>query len=71
MRRFQRHCRSRATVSFRGVETYLYDVDEDLYGADIRVELLHFIRPERKFESLDALREQMEKDIACGKEFLK
>ena len=36
---------------FRGVETYLYDVDE--------------------FESLDALREQMEKDIACGKEFLK
>ena len=56
---------------FRGVETYLYDVDEDLYGADIRVELLHFIRPERKFESLDALREQMEKDIACGKEFLK
>ena len=56
---------------FRGVETYLYDVDEDLYGADIRVELLHFIRPERKFESLDALREQMKKDIACGKEFLK
>ena len=53
------------------METYLYDVDEDLYGADIRVELLHFIRPERKFESLDALREQMEKDIACGKEFLK
>ena len=56
---------------FRGVETYLYDVDEDLYGADIRVALLHFIRPERKFESLDALREQMEKDIAYGKEFLK
>ena len=56
---------------FRGVETYLYDVDEDLYGADLRVELLHFTRPEKKFESLDALREQLERDIAYGKEFLR
>ena len=56
---------------FRGVETYIYDVDEDLYGEDIKVELLHFTRPERKFESLDGLRKQMEKDIAYGKEFLK
>lgn len=56
---------------FRGVETYLYDVDEDLYGADIRVELLHFIRPERKFESLDALRSRWKKISPAGKEFLK
>ena len=49
---------------FRGVETYLY-------GADLRVELLHFTRPEKKFESLDALREQLERDIAYGKEFLR
>ena len=53
------------------METYLYDVDEDLYGADLRVELIHFTRPEKKFESLDALREQLERDIAYGKEFLR
>lgn len=54
---------------FRGVETYLFDFDEDLYGCDIEVELLHYLRPEKKFDSIDALREQMTKDIAFGREF--
>lgn len=54
---------------FRGVETYLFDFDEDLYGCDIRVELLHYLREEKKFDSIDALRMQMKQDIACGREF--
>lgn len=54
---------------FRGVETYLFDFDADLYGCDIEVELLHYLRPEKKFASIDALREQMTKDIAFGREF--
>lgn len=56
---------------FRGVETYLFDFDEDLYGRDIRVELLHYVRSEKKFDSIEALREQMKSDIAAGKEYLR
>ncbi|MBR1771765.1 MAG: riboflavin biosynthesis protein RibF [Lachnospiraceae bacterium] len=47
-----------------GLESYLYGFDEELYGADIAVELLDFQRPERKFAGLDALREQLQRDIA-------
>ncbi len=36
-----------------------------LYGQELTVELRHFIRPERRFESLDALRAQMAADIAA------
>ncbi len=37
----------------------------DLYGRELAVELCRFIRPERRFESLDALRAQMAQDIAA------
>lgn len=53
------------------VETYLYDFDRDMYGRKIVTELLHFKRPEKKFESLEELKMQMEKDIAQGKMFHK
>lgn len=48
--------------SFIGVETYLFDCEEDLYGTDEIVRLRHFVRPEEKFESLDALKAQLKKD---------
>ncbi|MBQ7839722.1 MAG: bifunctional riboflavin kinase/FAD synthetase [Lachnospiraceae bacterium] len=50
-----------------GVETYLYDFEEDMYDSFITVRLLSFCRPERKFESLEALREQLKKDIEAGR----
>lgn len=53
-----------------GIETYLYDFEGDLYGEDITVMLLAFRRPERKFADTDALRRQMEEDIAVGREFV-
>ena len=49
------------------VETFIYDFSDDIYGEDIRVELLKFIRAERKFESLDALKEQISLDIETAK----
>ena len=54
---------------FKGVETHIFDFDEDLYGRDIEVKLLHYRRPEQKFSSREELKTQMENDIAFGREF--
>ena len=54
---------------FLGVETYLFDCSEDLYGRECVVEFFRFQRPEQKFASFEALRGQMQRDIAAGKEF--
>ena len=48
---------------YPSVETYLYEFDGDLYGEEATVELEHFRRPEQKFESLEALKAQLKKDI--------
>ena len=52
-----------------GVETYLYDFEDNLYGKDITVELLAFRRPEMKFDSVEHLQRQMEADIAAGRDY--
>ena len=51
------------------IETWLYDCDEDLYGKNCRVEFLHFSRPEKKFSSLEALRNRLLADAEEGKVF--
>lgn len=50
------------------IETYLVDFDGDLYGKRLRVELLRYLRPERKFDSMAALHAQIEQDIAAAKQ---
>lgn len=55
----------------KGVETYLFDYEADLYGKEIQVGLLLHERAERKFDSLDKLKERLQKDIAMGREFFK
>lgn len=49
------------------VETYIYDFDDDVYGETLRVELLHFLRGEMKFDSIDALKSQMKTDMLRGR----
>lgn len=44
------------------VETHVMDFDRELYGEKIRVRFLHRLRGEKKFESIDALREQIDRD---------
>ncbi len=46
------------------VETNLFDFDEDVYGKEVRVRLYSYIRPERKFASLDELKSAIEDDKA-------
>jgi riboflavin kinase/FMN adenylyltransferase len=44
------------------LEPYFFDFEGDLYGQEIEVELRHFLRPELKFKTLDALKAQMAQD---------
>jgi riboflavin kinase/FMN adenylyltransferase len=44
------------------LEPYFFDFEGDLYGQRIEVELISFLRPEAKFETLDALKAQMALD---------
>lgn len=50
-----------------GVETYLYDFSEEIYEEEIEVYLLQFKRPEMQFGSLEELKQQLQLDIAEGK----
>jgi riboflavin kinase / FMN adenylyltransferase len=52
----------------RVLEFHLFDVDRDLYGEDIELRFLRYLRPERKFENLAALREQIGQDVATARE---
>ncbi len=55
----------------RGVETYLFDFEGDLYGKMLTVEFCSYARPEQKFESLEALKTQIEQDVAWGKAYFR
>jgi riboflavin kinase/FMN adenylyltransferase len=55
----------RPTVDQSGrvsIETHVFDFDRDIYGATIRVGFVQRLRDERAFESLDALKTQIEAD---------
>ena len=56
---------------FIGVETYLFDCNEDLYGEYCKVDFKKFLRPEQKFSSLEALKEQLERDAVKGQEYFR
>lgn len=51
------------------VETNILDYEADLYGQSVCVEFHSFIRPERKFESPEALMQQIKKDCQSAREF--
>ncbi|KQI69094.1 riboflavin biosynthesis protein RibF [Loktanella sp. 3ANDIMAR09] len=51
-------------------ETFLFDFKGDLYGAEISVGLVEYLRGEEKFDSLDALITQMDADCARARDIL-
>lgn len=48
----------------RVLEFHLFDLDRDLYGEEIELRFLRYLRPEKKFENLAALRKQIARDVA-------
>lgn len=50
-------------------ETHILDFSGDLYDQTVRIELLKFLRPEQRFDSVEALQHQLAKDVASAKEY--
>lgn len=63
----------RPTVETAGalwVESYLLDFSGDLYGQELTVTLCHFLRPERHFPSVEALRQAIAENAAQARALL-
>jgi riboflavin kinase/FMN adenylyltransferase len=54
--------------SERVLEIHLFDFNHDIYGHDVEVRFLKFLRPEKKFENLDALVRQIRQDVQQARE---
>lgn len=52
----------------RTLEAHLFDFNQSIYGEAVRFELISYIRPERKFASIDELVAQIARDIEVAKE---
>jgi riboflavin kinase/FMN adenylyltransferase len=55
--------------SVRNIETYIFDFDGDLYGIEIKIEFLEFIREEKKFQSVEELRKRVIRDIDTARKY--
>jgi riboflavin kinase/FMN adenylyltransferase len=53
------------------IETYVFDFDGDLYGDVLRVRFLHRIRDERKFDGVDELKAQIERDSRRARNYFR
>jgi riboflavin kinase/FMN adenylyltransferase len=62
----------RPTVSVskseRVLEIHLLDFDHEIYGKDLEVRFVRYLRPEQKFENLDALARQIEFDVQTARQ---
>lgn len=52
------------------VETHIFDFNKDIYGQPIRLNLLRYLRGEMKFNSIEELSAQIQKDVATAKQVL-
>lgn len=53
------------------IETYFFDLEKDLYGKRLRIELLVRIRDEKKFDSVEQLKVAMKQDQAFSMQYIK
>jgi riboflavin kinase / FMN adenylyltransferase len=52
------------------LEVFVFDLDADLYGRRLEVELLHRLRDDRHFENLETLQLQMQQDVTAARRWL-
>ena len=53
------------------LEVHLFDRHDDLYGQEIKVEFKYKLREEKKFDDIDALKDQIYRDITFAREYLR
>lgn len=58
------------TVNEIKLEAHLFDFSGDLYGRDIKVEFVKYLRPEKKFDNLSDLKSQILEDFRLARGFL-
>jgi len=63
----------RPTVHGTGLllETHIFEFNKDIYGKELTVEFLTFIRPEKKYKDFKTLRTQIQKDVIKAKKYHK
>jgi riboflavin kinase/FMN adenylyltransferase len=54
----------------RTVEVYLLDYDGDLYGRELKIDILERLRGEKKFDTPEELKKQMAQDVERGRKWL-
>ena len=57
-----------ASKSQRLLEIHLLDFERDIYGEDLEVRFVRYLRPERKFDSVEALARQIDVDVRQARE---
>ena len=53
------------------IEVNIFDFNQDIYSKVVKVHFLHFLRPEQKFNGIEAIISQLNKDKENSLEFLK
>jgi len=53
------------------LEVHLFDFDRDIYGHHVHVDFLHRLRDECRFDSFDALKQQIERDVENARRYFK
>ncbi|WP_299668553.1 bifunctional riboflavin kinase/FAD synthetase [uncultured Polaribacter sp.] len=64
---------SRPTVNgkHQTIEVHFFDFNQDLYGKNLTIELIYFLRDEHKFDSVDSLILQLKKDEETARDYMK
>jgi len=62
-------CRPTVQGTREQLEVHLLDYRGDLYGRHVKVDFLRYLRPEQRFESLDALRQQIQRDEQAARAY--
>ena len=53
------------------IEIHFFDFNQDLYDKNLTIELIYFLRDERKFDSVDLLIDQLKKDEQTARNYIK
>ncbi|HXM01196.1 MAG TPA: riboflavin kinase, partial [Chthoniobacterales bacterium] len=56
------------TKGERILEIHLFDFGQDIYGDEVEVSFLEYLRPEKKFDSLTQLKEQIGRDAEVARD---